>query len=167
MTYRKQHRERITGSWGVYDALKLIRKNGWFGIERPLKDVEFYKIIRSMNLLIAEQIALGETFKIPHQMGVLELRKRPCGVTMKNGHLHITYPVDWKATEELWRQDAEAKQKGLVIRREIPYMYRVYWNIAAACFKNKYFYQFKLNTFIKRALSQNIMSGKTDTLWEG
>ena len=164
MAYPKGN--RINGSWGVYDCLKLIRKSGWLGIERPLKDVEFYKIIRSMNLLIAEQLALGETFKMPAQMGELELRKKQCGVTMKNGHLHITYPVDWKATKELWQQDEEAKQKGTVIRREIPYMYFIYWNIVPAKFKNKYFYQFKLNTFIKRALSQNIMAGKTDTLWE-
>ena len=65
----------VTNSWGVYDAYKLIRKNGWYNIGRPLKEKEFYAIVRGVNKLLAENIINGETVKFPEKMGLLELRK--------------------------------------------------------------------------------------------
>ena len=53
------HREHIINkSWGVYDAYKWIRKNKWFDIGRPLKEDEFYKIIRGINIKLAERLSL-------------------------------------------------------------------------------------------------------------
>ena len=44
---------KITNSIGVYDLYKLIRKNHWYDIGRPLKEHEFYAIIRKVNSLLA------------------------------------------------------------------------------------------------------------------
>ena len=44
---------KITNSLGVYDAYKYIRKNKWLDIGRPLKEKEFYRIIREVNKLLA------------------------------------------------------------------------------------------------------------------
>jgi hypothetical protein len=45
---------KVTNSIGVYDSYKWIRKNKWYNIPRPLKEGEFYKIVRSINLYLAE-----------------------------------------------------------------------------------------------------------------
>ena len=78
---------KITNSWGVYDAYKAIRKNGWYDIGRPLKEHEFYAIIRRVNSLLAEEIIYGKPVVLPSQMGTIELRKYPKGVRFVNGKL--------------------------------------------------------------------------------
>jgi alpha-glucosidase (family GH31 glycosyl hydrolase) len=50
-------------------------------------------------------------------------------------------------------------------QNEIPYFYRVKYDVFNATYDNKGFYQFKVNTFIKRDLSKNIREGKVDTAW--
>ena len=66
---------KVTNSWGVYDAYKVIRKHQWYDIGRPLKEHEFYSIIRGINDLLAEDIANGKEVTFPSRMGGLELRK--------------------------------------------------------------------------------------------
>lgn len=66
---------KVSGSWGVYDAYKLIRKHKWFDIGRPLKEKEFYDIVRQINNKLADHIAIGTTITFPCKMGKLELRK--------------------------------------------------------------------------------------------
>lgn len=166
VSHSKPREIKITGSWGIYDAYKLIRKGGWKDIGRPLQDVEFYKIIRSMNRLIAEQISLGTPFKMPHFMGTIELRKYKCGVSLVNDKLKVSYPIDWLSTLHLWHEDPEAHRNKTLIRYEVPYTYYLKYNNLKAEYSNKCFYKFKVNTFIKRALGKNINAGKVDALWE-
>ena len=68
---------KVTGSLGVYDAYKYIRKNKWFDIPRPLKEGEFYRIIRRINDYLADELVKGKEVKLPHRLGTLEIRKRP------------------------------------------------------------------------------------------
>ena len=156
---------KVTNSFGVYDVFKHIRKNGWYDIGRPLKEHEFYTIVRSINNLMAAEIAKGNTVTFPSYMGKLELRKTKRGVTLKDGKLKNTYPVDWAKTIELWYEDEEARDQKLLIRHEVPWVYRVKYCFGSAKFKNKFFYQFVLNRTIKKMLKDNINSQKTDTLW--
>ena len=156
---------KITNSIGVYDLYKRVRKNHWYDIGRPLKEHEFYAIIRGINKLLAENIANGETVVFPEQMGKLELRKYPRGVSFVDGKLKNTYPIDWHNTLLLWERDEEARKKKVRLRHENEWVYHVRYDNWKAGFNNKVFYHFALNTFIKRALSRNIKSGKVDTLW--
>lgn len=66
---------KVSGSWGIYDAYKLIRKHRWFDIGRPVTEKEFYAIIRQINNRLADNIATGQTVQFPSKMGKLELRK--------------------------------------------------------------------------------------------
>ena len=156
---------KIRGSWGVYDAFKYIRKNGWYDIGRPLKEHEFYGIVRRVNKLLAEKIANGVTVSFPHRMGELELRKYERGVSLVNGRLKVTYPIDWEETIRLWFADEEAKKNKTLLRREEKYVYHVRYCKHDANYENKSFYQFALNRFIKLALKDNIKNNKVDTLW--
>ena len=162
----KGNREiKITGSWGVYDIYKHIRKNGWYDIGRPLKEHEFYTIIRQVNLLLAEEIALGHEVRFPELMGRLELRKYPKGVRIKDGNLKNTYPIDWGETWKLWYEDAEAFKERILVRDEQPMVYHVKYCKQGAKYQNKLFYQFQLGQKLKKKLKENIKKGITDTLW--
>lgn len=156
---------KITNSWGVYDAYKLMRKNGWYNIGRPLKEHEFYSIIRKVNKILAEGLAKGSTVVFPDKMGVLELRKMPVGVSLVNGELKNTYPIDWKNTLLLWFEDKEAEVNKTLLRKEVKNLYYVKYNKFHAYYTNRCFYEFKLNRFIKLALKENINKDKVDALW--
>lgn len=156
---------KVRGSFGVYDVYKIIRKNHWFNIGRPIKEKDYYKTIRSINKYLAENIANGKTVVFPAKMGKLELRKIETGVSIVDNKLKITYPVNWKETLKLWYNDKEAKEAKTLIRDEEPFVYRVKYCKATANYENKIFYKFDLNQFIQKALKENIKNKKVDTLW--
>lgn len=164
---RKGAKNKVNNTFGAYDCYKLMRKNGWYNIGRPLKEKEYYHIIRSINDLIAEELSKGQTFIMPLRMGKLELRKYQCGAYMKDGKLKVTYPVNWEKTCQLWFNDPEAHRQKTLLRDENPFIYHIRYCTegSVANYQNKYFYQFAPNTFIKKALSKNIKQGKIDTLW--
>ena len=156
---------KIKNSIGVYDIYKKIRKNHWYNIGRPLKEGEFYAIIRGINQLLADNIANGITVKFPAKMGLLELRKQKMGVSIVDGKLRIKYPPDWSETLKLWYEDEEARKNKTVLRCKDPWFYSIKYVKFDATYENKSFYQFRLNTFIRRALKENIKEGKIDTLY--
>ena len=156
---------KITNSWGVYNAYKFIRKNHWYNIGRPLSEHEFYTIVRGVNKLLADSIVEGETVVFPAAMGKLELRKSPKGVSFVDGKLKNTYPIDWKRTNQLWTEDEEEHKKKTLLRYESPMVYRVRYCKEDATYENKIFYQFRLHQKVRKKLKENIINGKTDTLW--
>lgn len=164
LTDRRKH--RITGSLGVYDAYKYIRKNKWFNIGRPLSEKEFYAIIRSVNKLLAKELSYGKEIILPHKLGTLELRKRKPQVLIKDGKLVTTYPIDWQATLKLWYEDEEAFQNKTLIRNEVDEVYKVYYNKNKADYNNKSFYFFQTNRELKKALMRNINLGVVDAFIE-
>ena len=155
----------VSNSWGVYDAYKHIRKNGWYDIGRPLKEHEFYAIVRGVNNLLADSLSRGETVKFPCRMGSLELRKYECGVSIVGGKLKNTYPVDWEGTWKLWFEDADALSNKTLLRMEEKEIYHIRYIKHTATYENKQFYQFKTGHRVKKQLKENIKKGATDTLW--
>lgn len=161
----KAKQAKVRGSWGVYDSYKHIRKNKWYDIGRPLKEGEFYSIIRKVNDIFADEVSKGETVVFPSRMGKLELRKSERGVSIVGGKLKVTYPVDWEGTLRLWYEDEEARRNKTLLRNENRWIYHVRYNKHDATYENKTFYEFTLNRFIKKALKDNIIKGGIDTLW--
>ena len=162
---RKGKLGKVRNSWGVRDAHKWIRKHHWYDIGCPIHEEDFYKIIRGVNKLFAEELKQGNSVHFPAGMGMLELRKYKAGVSFVNGQLKNTYPIDWCSTMKLWSQDNEARQQKLLLRIENPWVYHVKYCKHNATFENKCFYQFDLNRFIQKGLRNNIRAGKTDTVW--
>jgi len=167
MPSRKGRKGKVRDSFGVYDAYKAMRKNHWYNIGRPVTEQEYYAIIRGVNDLLAEELKEGRTVKFPSKMGKLELRKMEVGAFISDGKLKITYPPDWAETWKLWYEDEEARKKKIILRQKNQYVYHIKYCTcgSSANYNNKSFYQFTLNTFIKKALSKNIKQGKIDTLW--
>lgn len=162
---RTSKHAKIRNSFGVYDCYKFIRKNKWYDIGRPLKEQEFYSIIRGINDSLAEELSQGKDVTFPSRMGKLELRKIQRGVSIVDGKLKNTYPIAWENTLRLWFEDEEARKNKTLLRHETEYMYYIKYNKYNANYENQCFYEFTLNRFIKQALKKNIDKGKIDTLW--
>lgn len=156
---------KVSGSWGIYDAYKLLRKHKWLNIGRPLTEHEFYSIIRGVNDCISEEIVNGQTITFPMRMGKLELRKFPVEVKYVEGKLKIGYPVDWYSTIKLWYEDEEARNSKTLVRNTEKTKYKVLYKKYSANYENQIFYEFILNRFIKEKLRNNIKEGKVDTVW--
>lgn len=153
---------KVTGSIGVYHAYKYIRKHKWYDIGRPLKEEEFYKIIRRINQYLAEELIKGKEIKLPHKMGTIELRKRPTRVSIVEGKLVTTLPINWDATLNLWYEDKESFDKKTLVRVEDEEVFKVYYNKKDANYNNKSFYEFKPNREIQRKLAKQIKAGNLD-----
>lgn len=156
---------KVTGSLGVYDIYKMIRKNKWYDIGRALKEHEFYSIIRTINNYLADEISKGNRITFPYRMGALELRKFERGVSIVDGKLKNTYPINWGDTLKLWEEDEEAKRDKILLRFENKYVYHIRYDKYDANYNNRIFYEFSVNKFIKIALKENIKKGLIDTLW--
>lgn len=153
---------KVTGSLGVYDAYKWIRKNEWLDIERPLKEGEFYRIIRKINQYLAEELSNGHEIHLPHRLGVLELRKRPTRIEIIDNKLVTTLPIDWDATLKLWYEDEEAYQTKTLVRLESEEVFKVYYNKTSANYANKSFYTFRPNRELQRNISKHAKEGTLD-----
>lgn len=159
----QEHRKhKVTGSIGVYQAYKWIRKNKWLDIGRPLTEHEFYSIVRRINGKLAEALSLGAEIKLPHRMGSLELRKTNTYVGIKDGKPHNNLPIDWDSTLKLWCEDAEAYNNKTLLKLEERERFKVIYNRANANYENKSFYQFKVNRELKKMLKHNIKEGLVD-----
>lgn len=156
---------KVTGSWGIYDCYKLLRKHKWQGVGRPLKEQEFYSIIRQVNKLLAEEVGKGNTVVFPYHMGKIELRKYTPSASFVNGKLRLSYPIDWDSTMKLWFTDEEARVNKTLVRFEESFVFSVKYNRQHANYPNKCFYEFTVNNRIKQLLKENISKGIIETAY--
>lgn len=68
---RDKKTAKVRNSWGVYDAYKSIRKKGWYDLGRPIKEHEFYGVVRGVNSLLAAEIASGNPITFPQEWASL------------------------------------------------------------------------------------------------
>lgn len=154
---------KVKNSLGVYDAYKYIRKNKWFNIGRPLKEHEFYQIIRKINMYLAEELVNGNDVVLPNRMGKLELRKRNATPSIdKSGKLRITYAIDWDKTLQLWYNDEQAYNKKTLVRLPDKNIFRVRYDKTSANYNNKSFMEFQVNRDIKTRLKHKIKNNEID-----
>jgi len=139
----------VRNCWGVYDAYKLLRKHKWLNIGRPLKEHEFYSIVRGVNKCLVEEVLEGKTIKFPARMGEWELRKFRHTVSFVDGKLKTSHLVDWMSTIKLWYADEDAHQKRLLVRFTSDGKYKLLYKKFLATYQNRIFYQFIPNTFIR------------------
>lgn len=153
---------KVTNSIGVYDIYKLIRKDRWNQTQERISESDFYKIIRAVNKEIARNISLGEEVHLPHRMGYFELRKRNVKPVLANGKLKVKYPIDWKATLELWEKNTDLMEDKVLVRRQVNNVFFVYYNKNKANYINKNFFKFSPTRTLKIALKENIQKGIID-----
>lgn len=155
-------KHKINNSFGVYDAYKHIRKNGWFDIGGPVSEHQFYKIIRTVNNQLAELLSLGHDINLPCNLGRLEVRKYDAKVTLQGDKVVTNLPIDWDRTLKLWSEDEDAYQKRTLIKIEEKEIFKVYYNRGKANYTNKSFFAFDVNRELKKKLKKNIKEKHLD-----
>lgn len=157
----KRH-HKIKNSIGVRDAYRWLQQNKWPGINQPVSEKEFYKIIRSVNTLITQEIIEGRDVKFPQRMGQLEVRKYTTYVKIDNGQIKTNRGIDWDKTLKLWYEDEEAKDNKILVKKEDFEQFTIFYNKSFANYNNKTLYQFKPNRALLLAVKQAGKEGKID-----
>lgn len=156
------HEFKATNSNGLRQAYRWIKKNKWLNIGQPLTEQQFSKIVKSINLYLQEELLKGKDIILPCRMGRLELRKINTGVCFKDDKLHISRPIDWKKTLQLWWQDEESKEEKRLIRHETGEIFTVFYKKGYARYKNKIFYKYEAPRSLKLKLKQKIINKSID-----
>lgn len=155
----KRH-HKIKNSLGVQKAFLWCRKNCDFS--QKLVEKDFYKILRTVNKLLAQEILEGRDVVFPQRMGQLEPRRYETYVKFVDGKLKTTRGVNWKATLELWRTDNEAREDKILVRNEDNTAYKIFYNRARANYNNKSLIQFKPNRELTAELNKRGKEGLVD-----
>ncbi len=144
-------KHKIKKSVGINDFLKRSTSK--------LTDAQIRQIIKRVNDLMSDQLAIGKTITLPQQMGKLEVRKFDSFVKFENGELKTNRAIDWNRTLQLWFNDEEAKKNKTFVRTEDKKIFKIFYNRAIAKYNNKVFYEFKPNRTLKNKIKNNIRNG--------
>ena len=149
---------KVKGSLGVYDAFKWYRKHRPEDKKYVLTDSQYFRIIRSVNMLLREELLQSDDIVLPCKMGKLEIRRREASIKTVAGKIKTNLPIDWQATLKLWYEDSECFDKKLTVKANVPKIFKIYYNKSRATYNNKTFYQFTPNRELKILLKQKIKS---------
>lgn len=154
---------KINNSYGVYDAYKYYRKNKPADKKYIISESQYFATIRKINLLLRQELINQKDIIFPLRMGKIEVRKNiPTVKFDNNGKIKTTYPIDWDSTIRLWYEDQEAQTKRLVLKKKEKEVFRIRYNKAQARYKNKEYYEFKVNRALKLILRDIIREGNFD-----
>lgn len=152
---KKKH--KITASLGMREAFRYYTKKS-----KVLDEKDFRRVIRYINSILQESLALGEDINLPCRMGKLELRKFKTSVSFRDNKMITNLPIDWDETLNLWYEDVESFKNKRKVRMEVPEVFRVYYKKSTANYNNKSFFTFKVNRDLKQKLKTNIVNKKVD-----
>jgi hypothetical protein len=166
MTSNKNPRTegKIKTHFGMKDYFKYFKK------EYPTIDItnkKYYDIIADFNEKICELIINDNVeYNLPNLGSSLCVKKTKKVPKIVDGKLLNTTPVDWVATNKLWNEDEEAKEKKLLVRysnyHTSKYVFRIYFKKYVYPFKNKKYFKFKSNRTFARLLAKRIKDEEQD-----
>ena len=133
---------KITHSLGVKEAFLWSRKNKLYDT-KSVSECDYYKIVRTINKLMAEELLNSKDVQLPQKMGMLEVRKYPLYVKFVDGEIKTNRAVDWNATLALWSEDEEAKESKTLVRSEDSERFVIFYNRNAANYPNKTLMRFR------------------------
>ena len=150
--------KKLPAQYGMNDYFKYYNKNYSHKVTKQL----YNNVISDLNLFITKEIVdRADDFMLPHRMGYITVVKKKQGVKLLPNNIVINNsPPDWKATNELWKKDEEAKLKKIVIRYKNThtsgYVYTIKHTKYNANFKNKSVATFKASRDFNRSLAKRI-----------
>lgn len=148
---------KLKADYGMSDYYKFYKKK----LDNPVNSLLYNQIITKFNDEIKDLIIEDNlTYQLPFLGFEIVLKKQKRIPKIVNGKLINNIPPDWKATNELWDKDAEAKEKKLLVRynnyHTSNYIYRIYFKKFKSKIKNKSLFKFQPNRTFKRQLSARI-----------
>lgn len=163
----EKRKHKILNSHGVREAFLYYRKVRPKESKFVLADIEYFKIIRTVNNKLKDQLLQGNDVTLPERMGKLEVRKTNRGISLSNGKVKCSYPINWDKTLKLWYEDEEAYNDRVLVREESKDVYLIYYNKYNANYNNKSYYQFSTNRDLKVKLKEQIKNNKIDAYLYG
>lgn len=155
----------ISHCFGARDAYKWVRKNKWTALKgSKCTDSEYSAVISLVNKHLVELILSGHSIEFPHQMGSLKVVGVPAKVGYVEGKLTNNYRVDWKKTLEYWYNDSEARENRQKVKRISSCIYHIVYDKTCARFRNRKFYQYRINRSLGKALGKKAENQKINTL---
>ena len=159
MTKNKRTEGVIKAHYGMKDYFNYFKKNN--PILSYINKKLYNSIISDFNQALVDLIIEENlTYTVPYLGSSLNIRKEKKVPRIVNGKLYNTTPVDWVATNKLWDEDIEAKEKKLLVRysnsHTSRYVFRIYLKKYNYSFKNKKYYSFKPCRTFQRLLSKRI-----------
>ena len=158
MIKNKRTEGKITADYGMKDYYNyFIRGNPEIKITRGTYNniiSDFNEEI--INLIIEENLE----YVLPYMGSSISIKKTKRTPKIINGKLYNPTPVDWVATNKLWDEDEEAREKKLLVRylnnHTSKYVFSIYFKKYISSFINKNIYSFVSNRTFKRQLSARI-----------
>lgn len=115
-----------------------------------------------INLIIEENLE----YNIPYLGSSISIKKNKRVPKIVNGKLYNTSPVDWVATNKLWDEDKEAREKKLLVRylnnHTSKFVFKIQFKKYNNYFLNKNIYSFESNRVFKRLLGKRINDENKD-----
>lgn len=159
----KQRNHQLKSDYLTKDYYKYY-KNKHGGDVSPIL---YSKILNAFNSGIIDLVIEHNfIFYIPFLGLELFIKKDKRKPRIVNGKLVNNIPVDWKATNALWKRDEEAKEKKLLVRynnsHTSGYVFRIYCKKFKSKIRNKNIYKFKPSRKFQRTLSARIKDPNKD-----
>ena len=158
MIKNKRSQGKIKAHYGMKDYFKYFKKDN---PDLDISNKKYYDIIADfnknlINLIIEDNVE----YNLPHLGSSISIKKTKQVPRIVNGKLVNKTPVDWVATNKLWEEDNEAKEKKLLVRynnyHTSKYVFSISFKKYVYPFKNKKYYKFKSNRDFARLLGARI-----------
>jgi hypothetical protein len=158
MMKNKRTEGKIKTHYGMRDYFKFFKE------ENPtikLTAGQFSDIIQRFNLGVVNLIIEDNlNYKLPYLGASLAVKKDKRVPRIIDGKLYNPTPVDWQATNKLWDEDSEAKEKKLLVRynnnHTSKYVFRINFKKYIYPFANKKYYNFQTCRTFARTLGERI-----------
>lgn len=163
MIRSKRTKGKLNSDFGMKDYYNYYKKNNKESVNRNI----YSNVIFDFNKEISEMI-INENFEyyIPYIDSVLCVRKKKSVPKIIDGKVINRTPIDWKATEQLWNENEEAKEKKILIKysnyETNKFIFFVYFKKYLSSFSNKKYYKFDTCRGMSRLLSKRIKDDSKD-----
>ena len=95
---------------------------------------------------------------------MIEIRKSPVNIDIKDGKLKVNAPIDWDKTLKLWEEDEESYKKKTLVKMGEKAIYKIIYNKVLANYTNQNFYDFNPNRTLKLKVKKAIKNNTLDAL---
>jgi len=149
---------KIKVDYGIEDYYRFFKLDN---PEIKISYKEYSQIVSNFNEGLIELIIEdGLEYTLPHLGSTLSIKKDKRLPRIKDGKLYNPTPVDWMATNKLWDEDEEAREKKLLVRylntHTSKYVFKIAFKKYVYPFKNKKYYTFKSSRRFARQLAVRI-----------
>lgn len=143
-----------------YIPKKLVNQKSKYLLTRR----DYVRILTKINKKIANIMVYENfSFKIPYRLGELRIEKSKGAVYVDENNNVINHlPVNWGATNRLWKEDVLAKKQKKLIRftneHYNGYIVKVTYNKFKANYANKIMYRFRPSKAFRALIAKSIKS---------